>query len=153
MVGINVPIPVPVAYYSFGGWKSSLFGDIHMYGPEGIQFYTHAKVVTSRWPDPGTSRSTSDSRGRGRNAMPGDDDLFERINALSREEEALWARAGDGTGLDAPDVTRLEEIKVQLDQVYDLLHQRAGPARRRREIPPEAELRSAEVVGTTSSRT
>jgi malonate-semialdehyde dehydrogenase (acetylating)/methylmalonate-semialdehyde dehydrogenase len=56
MVGINVPIPVPVAYYSFGGWKSSLFGDLHMYGPEGIQFYTRAKVVTSRWPDPGTSK-------------------------------------------------------------------------------------------------
>jgi malonate-semialdehyde dehydrogenase (acetylating)/methylmalonate-semialdehyde dehydrogenase len=55
MVGINVPIPVPVAYYSFGGWKSSLFGDLHMYGPEGIQFYTRGKVVTSRWPDPGTS--------------------------------------------------------------------------------------------------
>ena len=56
MVGINVPIPVPVAYYSFGGWKASLFGDLHMYGPEGIQFYTRAKVVTSRWPDPGTSK-------------------------------------------------------------------------------------------------
>ncbi|HEY7736893.1 MAG TPA: CoA-acylating methylmalonate-semialdehyde dehydrogenase [Candidatus Limnocylindrales bacterium] len=56
MVGINVPIPVPVAYYSFGGWKSSLFGDLHMYGPEGIQFYTRAKVVTSRWPDPGSSK-------------------------------------------------------------------------------------------------
>jgi malonate-semialdehyde dehydrogenase (acetylating)/methylmalonate-semialdehyde dehydrogenase len=56
MVGINVPIPVPVAYYSFGGWKASLFGDLHMYGPEGIQFYTRAKIVTSRWPDPGTSR-------------------------------------------------------------------------------------------------
>jgi malonate-semialdehyde dehydrogenase (acetylating) / methylmalonate-semialdehyde dehydrogenase len=55
MVGINVPIPVPVAYYSFGGWKASLFGDLHMYGPEGIQFYTHGKVVTARWPDPGTS--------------------------------------------------------------------------------------------------
>jgi malonate-semialdehyde dehydrogenase (acetylating)/methylmalonate-semialdehyde dehydrogenase len=55
MVGINVPIPVPVAYYSFGGWKSSLFGDVHMYGPEGIHFYTRAKVVTSRWPDPATS--------------------------------------------------------------------------------------------------
>ena len=53
MVGVNVPIPVPVAYYSFGGWKASLFGDLHMYGPEGIQFYTRAKVVTSRWPDPG----------------------------------------------------------------------------------------------------
>jgi len=56
MVGINVPIPVPVAYYSFGGWKASLFGDLHMYGPEGVQFYTRAKVVTSRWPDPGTSQ-------------------------------------------------------------------------------------------------
>ncbi len=56
MVGINVPVPVPVAYYSFGGWKSSLFGDLHMYGPEGIQFYTRAKIVTSRWPDPGTSK-------------------------------------------------------------------------------------------------
>jgi malonate-semialdehyde dehydrogenase (acetylating)/methylmalonate-semialdehyde dehydrogenase len=56
MVGINVPIPVPVAYYSFGGWKASLFGDLHMYGPDGVQFYTRAKVVTSRWPDPGTSR-------------------------------------------------------------------------------------------------
>jgi len=55
MVGINVPIPVPVAYYSFGGWKSSLFGDAHMYGPEGINFYTRGKVVTSRWPDPATS--------------------------------------------------------------------------------------------------
>jgi malonate-semialdehyde dehydrogenase (acetylating)/methylmalonate-semialdehyde dehydrogenase len=56
MVGINVPIPVPVSYYSFGGWKSSLFGDLHMYGPEGVQFYTRSKVVTSRWPDPGASR-------------------------------------------------------------------------------------------------
>jgi malonate-semialdehyde dehydrogenase (acetylating)/methylmalonate-semialdehyde dehydrogenase len=55
MVGINVPIPVPVAYYSFGGWKASLFGDTHMYGPEGISFYTRGKVVTSRWPDPATS--------------------------------------------------------------------------------------------------
>ena len=56
MVGINVPIPVPVAYYSFGGWKTSLFGDLHMYGPEGVQFYTRSKVVTSRWPDPGSSK-------------------------------------------------------------------------------------------------
>jgi malonate-semialdehyde dehydrogenase (acetylating)/methylmalonate-semialdehyde dehydrogenase len=56
MVGVNVPIPVPVAYYSFGGWKNSLFGDLHVYGPEGIQFYTHGKVVTSRWPDPATSK-------------------------------------------------------------------------------------------------
>jgi malonate-semialdehyde dehydrogenase (acetylating) / methylmalonate-semialdehyde dehydrogenase len=55
MVGINVPIPVPVSYYSFGGWRSSLFGDNHMYGPDGIQFYTRTKVVTARWPDPSTS--------------------------------------------------------------------------------------------------
>jgi malonate-semialdehyde dehydrogenase (acetylating) / methylmalonate-semialdehyde dehydrogenase len=56
MVGVNVPIPVPVAYYSFGGWKNSLFGDRHIYGPEGIEFYTRGKVVTSRWPDPATSK-------------------------------------------------------------------------------------------------
>jgi malonate-semialdehyde dehydrogenase (acetylating)/methylmalonate-semialdehyde dehydrogenase len=55
MVGVNVPIPVPVGYYSFGGWKDSLFGDTHAYGPEGVQFFTRAKVVTSRWPDPATS--------------------------------------------------------------------------------------------------
>ncbi|MDN5796873.1 MAG: CoA-acylating methylmalonate-semialdehyde dehydrogenase [Intrasporangium sp.] len=51
MVGINVPIPVPVAYHSFGGWKGSLFGDAHMYGPEGINFFTRGKVVTTRWSD------------------------------------------------------------------------------------------------------
>jgi malonate-semialdehyde dehydrogenase (acetylating)/methylmalonate-semialdehyde dehydrogenase len=56
MVGINVPIPVPVPYYSFGGWKSSLFGDTHIYGPEGVKFYTRGKIVTSRWPDPATSK-------------------------------------------------------------------------------------------------
>jgi len=50
MIGINVPIPVPMAYYSFGGWKDSLFGDKHIHGPEGVAFYTRAKVVTSRWP-------------------------------------------------------------------------------------------------------
>ncbi len=55
MVGVNVPVPVPVSYYSFGGWKASLFGDTHMYGPEGVNFYTKTKVVTSRWPDPSTS--------------------------------------------------------------------------------------------------
>jgi malonate-semialdehyde dehydrogenase (acetylating)/methylmalonate-semialdehyde dehydrogenase len=55
MVGVNVPIPVPHASYSFGGWKDSLFGDTHMYGPEGVDFYTRTKVVTTRWPDPATS--------------------------------------------------------------------------------------------------
>ena len=52
MVGVNVPIPVPMAFYSFGGWKNSLFGDARMYGMEGVNFYTRLKVVTSRWPDP-----------------------------------------------------------------------------------------------------
>jgi malonate-semialdehyde dehydrogenase (acetylating)/methylmalonate-semialdehyde dehydrogenase len=52
MVGINVPIPVPMAYYSFGGWKHSLFGDSHVHGREGVHFYTRGKVVTARWPDP-----------------------------------------------------------------------------------------------------
>jgi malonate-semialdehyde dehydrogenase (acetylating)/methylmalonate-semialdehyde dehydrogenase len=51
MVGINVPIPVPMSYYSFGGWKASLFGDIHIHGPEGVRFYTRGKVVSSRWPE------------------------------------------------------------------------------------------------------
>lgn len=51
MVGVNVPIPVPMAYYSFGGWKDSLFGDKHVHGPEGVSFYTRAKVVTARWPE------------------------------------------------------------------------------------------------------
>ena len=55
MVGINVPIPVPVGYHSFGGWKDSAFGDTTMYGPEGVHFYTRPKVVTSRWPDPAGS--------------------------------------------------------------------------------------------------
>jgi malonate-semialdehyde dehydrogenase (acetylating) / methylmalonate-semialdehyde dehydrogenase len=50
MIGVNVPIPVPMAYYSFGGWKDSLFGEHHIHGPEGVAFYTRAKVVTSRWP-------------------------------------------------------------------------------------------------------
>ncbi len=50
MVGVNVPIPVPMAFFSFGGWKQSLFGDLHVHGPEGIAFYTRSKVVTTRWP-------------------------------------------------------------------------------------------------------
>lgn len=60
MVGINVPIPVPVAYHSFGGWKDSLFGDTHVYGPEGVLFYTQYKAVTARWSMPSESTSTVD---------------------------------------------------------------------------------------------
>ena len=50
MVGVNVPIPVPMAFHSFGGWKSSLFGDHHMHGMEGVRFYTRLKTITTRWP-------------------------------------------------------------------------------------------------------
>jgi malonate-semialdehyde dehydrogenase (acetylating)/methylmalonate-semialdehyde dehydrogenase len=57
MVGINVPIPVPMAFHSFGGWKSSLFGDHHMHGPEGVRFYTRLKTITSRWPNSGRTRA------------------------------------------------------------------------------------------------
>ena len=56
MIGVNVPIPVPISSYSFGGWKNSLFGHSHIYGPEGFSFYTRAKVVTTRWPQPSDSQ-------------------------------------------------------------------------------------------------
>ena len=77
--------------------------------------------------------------------MDVDADLFDRINALSREEEELYAKAGDGSGLDGADVERLEEIKVQLDQVYDLLHQRQG-RRDAGQDPSGAHIRPADVV-------
>jgi malonate-semialdehyde dehydrogenase (acetylating)/methylmalonate-semialdehyde dehydrogenase len=51
MIGVNVPVPVPMAYHSFGGWKNSLFGEHHVHGPDGVRFYTRAKVVTQRWPE------------------------------------------------------------------------------------------------------
>jgi malonate-semialdehyde dehydrogenase (acetylating)/methylmalonate-semialdehyde dehydrogenase len=60
MVGINVPIPVPAAAYSFGGWKSSLFGDTHAYGPDGVHFFTRSKVVTSKWPRTAVPRGELD---------------------------------------------------------------------------------------------
>jgi len=53
MVGVNVPLPVPVAYHSFGGWKRSLFGDLGAYGPDGVRFYTRRKTITQRWPSAG----------------------------------------------------------------------------------------------------
>jgi hypothetical protein len=74
-----------------------------------------------------------------------DEDLFDRINALSREEEVLWAKAGDGGGLDGSDIGRLEQIRVQLDQVYDLLHQRQG-RRDAGKDPSDATVRPAEIV-------
>jgi hypothetical protein len=77
--------------------------------------------------------------------MNDDADLFVRINALSHEEEILWAKAGDGSGLDGTDVERLESIRVQLDQVYDLLHQRQG-RRDAGQDPAGAHIRPADVV-------
>ena len=62
MIGVNVPIPVPMGFYSFGGWKDSLFGDHHIHGPEGVKFYTRAKVVTTRWPESPRPRPTCTSR-------------------------------------------------------------------------------------------
>jgi malonate-semialdehyde dehydrogenase (acetylating)/methylmalonate-semialdehyde dehydrogenase len=59
MIGVNVPVPVPMAYYSFGGWKDSLYGEHHIHGPEGVEFYTRGKVVTSRWPEAGTPSGAS----------------------------------------------------------------------------------------------
>ncbi|MGW5417421.1 CoA-acylating methylmalonate-semialdehyde dehydrogenase [Actinomadura geliboluensis] len=61
MIGINVPVPVPMAFYSFGGWKASLFGDTHVHGPEGVRFYTRAKAVTSRWPEPSAPSGPSET--------------------------------------------------------------------------------------------
>jgi malonate-semialdehyde dehydrogenase (acetylating)/methylmalonate-semialdehyde dehydrogenase len=58
MVGINVPLPVPVAYHSFGGWKRSLFGDLHAYGPDAVRFYTKRKTITQRWPSAGVREGT-----------------------------------------------------------------------------------------------
>jgi malonate-semialdehyde dehydrogenase (acetylating)/methylmalonate-semialdehyde dehydrogenase len=52
MVGVNVPVPVPMAYHSFGGWKDPLFGDLHVHGPDAVRFYTRSKVITTRWPPP-----------------------------------------------------------------------------------------------------
>jgi malonate-semialdehyde dehydrogenase (acetylating)/methylmalonate-semialdehyde dehydrogenase len=59
MVGINVPIPVPLAYHTFGGWKRSAFGDVNQHGPEGVRFYTKIKTVTARWPTKGGAREGS----------------------------------------------------------------------------------------------
>ena len=68
MIGINVPIPVPMAYYSFGGWKDSLFGQSRIHGPDGVDFYTRTKVVTERWPavSAGSSAATTSRRRRDR---------------------------------------------------------------------------------------
>jgi malonate-semialdehyde dehydrogenase (acetylating) / methylmalonate-semialdehyde dehydrogenase len=67
MIGINVPIPVPMAFYSFGGWKDSLFGDHHIYGPEGVRFYTRGKAITSRWP--ATQATAADAGSAGSASM------------------------------------------------------------------------------------
>ena len=97
MVGINVPIPVPMAYYSFGGWKDSLFGERRVHGPEGVSFYTRAKVVTSRWPAP-------EGVDRGFVPLP-DDQLTSRLPALTaglgRLKRATSAQRGATTSATA----------------------------------------------------
>ena len=100
MVGVNVPIPVPVAYYSFGGWKQSLFGDTHMYGPEGVHFYTRAKVVTTPLARPGDERaSTSASPNTanplfGRQRSPGDGGLRGHCNSSVGQRSGLTRSGG-----------------------------------------------------------
>jgi malonate-semialdehyde dehydrogenase (acetylating)/methylmalonate-semialdehyde dehydrogenase len=59
MIGINIPIPVPLAYHTFGGWKRSAFGDVNQHGPEGVRFYTRIKTVTARWPKGGVRENPS----------------------------------------------------------------------------------------------
>ena len=59
MVGVNIPLPVPVAYHSFGGWKRSLFGDLHAYGPDAVRFYTRRKTITQRWPSASVREGSS----------------------------------------------------------------------------------------------
>ena len=85
MVGVNVPIPVPVAYYSFGGWKGSLFGDSHIYGPEDQLLHTGSNV-TSRWPDPATSKVDLGFRKRG------DEDGDEHGRGRGKSERSAWSR-------------------------------------------------------------
>ena len=109
MVGINVPIPVPVAYYSFGGWKASLFGDSHIYGPEGIHFYTRGKVVTSRWPDPATSKSTSVSRRRASRRADSWRGVRRGLNPLVAREGRCLPEGGTG----APRGGRITRMSVQ----------------------------------------
>ena len=93
MVGINVPVPVPVAYYSFGGWKASLFGDLHMYGPEGIQFYSRARSSPRAGRTRAPPRSTSASRGRGR--LAGQPQPSKRANCSNGTQPRF--RLGDRT--------------------------------------------------------
>ena len=71
MVGINVPLPVPVAYHSFGGWKRSLFGDLHAYGPDAVRFYTKRKTITQRWPSAGVREAPCSASRRIADAPPG----------------------------------------------------------------------------------
>ena len=60
MVGVNIPLPVPSSFHSFGGWKNSLFGDLNIYGPDGVRFYTQRKTVTQRWPEPSSASNEID---------------------------------------------------------------------------------------------
>ena len=101
MVGINVPIPVPMAYYSFGGWKASLFGDLHVYGPDGVRFYTRGKVVTAvgrsppprrgpRLPDPDDPSSAAPSPGLN-HRDPAAAQVRSGLGATSATSRSTWS--------------------------------------------------------------
>jgi malonate-semialdehyde dehydrogenase (acetylating)/methylmalonate-semialdehyde dehydrogenase len=99
MIGINVPLPVPVAYHSFGGWKASLFGDKHIYGPEGVSFYTRGKVITSRWPEPTAASGASyNFPSHADDHAVRHDGIAEGLpDELAHGEDAVPGRADDAT--------------------------------------------------------
>jgi malonate-semialdehyde dehydrogenase (acetylating) / methylmalonate-semialdehyde dehydrogenase len=99
MIGINVPLPVPVAYHSFGGWKASLFGDKHIYGPEGVSFYTRGKVITSRWPEPTAASCASyNFPSHADDHAVRHDGIAEGLpDELAHGEDAVPGRADDAT--------------------------------------------------------
>ena len=145
MVGINVPIPVPVAYYSFGGWKASLFGDSHAYGPEAIHFYTRGKVVTSRWPDPATSKvdlgfpQTDGDHGTSAAGTPGAPRSLHPGELLRSERGRLEHEADCPGAPRARAHSRVEQrlVRRRLHADVDvrlaaLVGRRGGPSRRKR---------------------
>ena len=108
MVGVNVPIPVPMAFHSFGGWKRSLFGPLHMHGPDGVRFYTRLKTVTARWPE----------GSRGRRVHDADDEVAARSAAREEAHHAPEREEDDGReqepGADAEAVERTARAAAHL---------------------------------------
>ena len=159
MVGINVPIPVPVAYYSFGGWKSSLFGDTHAYGPDGVHFFTRAKVVTSRWLDPShggvnlgfpaehVSRRTRDGRG---NRMTLPLDQVKVVDADTHMTEA--ARPLDEAGAGRVEGPRAARRRRSTARRRGWSTARCSGARARAASSTRTAIRAARSRASTSGR-